>query len=162
MLDHFVDHFLYHTKILHDVILGHTLRLLEHLEFPCGLIVVADNREDFFDGILNGVDLLESLLVFGHVLLVGVLVSPNLLLQLFLKLLALIVLSETLVLVLFDFSLDLLDLLVKLLSLRGQLTHEAGQSEVALLSFNKVTDKLIDVLGSSSFSNAGEGFLVFY
>lgn len=95
-------------------------------------------------------------------LLVGVLVSPNLLLQLFLKLLALIVLSETLVLVFFNFSLDLLDLLIKLLSLRGQLTHEAGQSEVALLSFNKVTDKLIDVLGSSSFSYAGEGFLVFY
>ena len=69
---------------MHDVILGDALRLLQHLEFPCGLIVVADNREDLFDGILDGVDLLEGLLVFGHVLLVGMLISPNLLLQLLL------------------------------------------------------------------------------
>jgi hypothetical protein len=95
-------------------------------------------------------------------LLVGVLVSPYLLFQLLLKLLTLIVLSKTLVLVFFDLSLDLFDLLIKLLSLRGQLAHEARQSEVALLSFNKVADKLIDVLGSSCFSDAGEGFLVFY
>jgi len=79
-----------------------------------------------------------------------------------LQLLTLIVLSQALVLVFFDLSLDLLDLLIKLFSLRGQLAHEARQSEVALFSFNKVADKLIDVLGSSCFSNAGEGFLVFH
>ena len=90
------------------------------------------------------------------------LVSPNLLLQLLLQLLALIVLAQTLVLVFFDLSFDLLYLLIKLLSLRSQLTDEARESEIALLSFNEVADKLIYVLGSSCFGNPGEGFLVFY
>ena len=52
-------------------------------------------------------------------LLVGMLVSPNLLLQLLLQLLALIVLAQTLVFVFFDLSLDLLYLLIKLLSFSG-------------------------------------------
>ena len=89
------------------------------------------------------------------------LISSNFLLQLLLQLLAFIVLSQTLVLVFFNLSLDLLDLLIKLLSFSGQLTNEARQSEVALLSFDEVADKLIDILGSSCFGNSGEGFLVF-
>jgi hypothetical protein len=94
------------------------------------------------------------------VLLIAFLVLADLLLELLLKLLPLIVLPKTLVLVLLYLALDTFNLLVQLLGLLSQLTHEAGESEVPLFSLDEVSDQLIDVLGACGLGYPGEGLLV--
>jgi hypothetical protein len=94
--------------------------------------------------------------------LVGLLVAADLLLQLFLHLLALVVLSQPLIFVLFYFLLDDLYLVLKLFGLHGQFPHELRKGEIALLCFDKVTHKLINVLGACRLQDAVKSLLILF
>jgi len=93
---------------------------------------------------------------------IGFFVSPNLFFQLLLQLLALVILTKTLVLVFLNLFLNLNNLLFKLLSFHSELSHKLAKCKVPLLSLNEVSHKLINVLSACCFKDAVEGLLVLF
>ena len=151
LLDHFVDHVLYHTEVHHDVVLGQAVGLLKLFELAT--CVVVDEREYLLDVDLDLIDLLNGRLVLHNVLLVLALALMDLLLEFFLLLLPLVVFTESLVAVPLNLFLHLGDVLVELLVLLGELVHVFAQREVPFLGLDEVADQLVNTLCSSRFQD---------
>ena len=158
LLDHLVYHLLYHTKVDHDVVLSKTLTFLHLLKLPRCFIV--NKSEDFFNGVLNRVDLLDRCFVFLQISFILFFILLNSFFEFFLKFLPFVILSKTLVFVESYLIFYFQNLRVKVFCLFRKLLHKLREGEVSFFRFNEVGDEFVDILCSCSLSNTVEAFSV--
>ena len=136
MLDHLVDHFFNHSKVLHDVIMSNPLCCRDFFKFSWSLIIY--HFKDLFNCFFNSINLRNCQFIFFNILFIFFFILFNLLLKFFLFLFLLSITSKTLIFIFFNFSSKNCNLFIEHFRFFLQLINKSIKREISFFSFDKV------------------------